>query len=116
MALTACAPIGPSAVVTGDAASLSHASLAPTQIASLGNLSKNEVLARLGQPNFTRHDPPAEIWQYRGASCVLDLFLYPENGGDLRVAHAVSRDPHSAQAATDSCSPFAMPKQTAANS
>ena len=48
------------------------------------------VLARLGDPNFRRRDPPAEVWQYYGDKCVLDLFLYDEDGTQ-RVAHAEIR-------------------------
>ena len=44
----------------------------------------------LGAPVFQRHDAPAELWQYRHKSCVLDLYLYRESGdpgGGLRVQH-----------------------------
>jgi len=34
------------------------------------------VAALLGTPDYRRRDTPAEIWQYRGDGCILDLFLY----------------------------------------
>lgn len=35
-----------------------------------------DVINLLGEPGFIRRDHPAEIWQYRGQSCTLDIFLY----------------------------------------
>lgn len=68
-------------------------------------LDGKEVLAALGDPNFRRRDKPAEIWQYYGPGCILDLFLYddkprasptstkPVEGLDLdgKVVHAELR-------------------------
>ncbi|HTH98281.1 MAG TPA: hypothetical protein VL574_12760 [Stellaceae bacterium] len=117
-ALAACTGVGqPSSSPQAYAglAPIRLAGLAPTQIAALDNLSKTEILAKLGQPDFTRRDPPAEIWQYRSVGCVLDLFMYPQGAGDLHVAHAVSRDPASTVSPQDSCTPFPAPKVTAAS-
>ncbi|CCQ72228.1 hypothetical protein [Magnetospira sp. QH-2] len=49
-----------------------------------------QARSRLGPPDFVRHDPPAELWQYRGESCVLDLFLYKE-GKTAVVRHVETR-------------------------
>lgn len=49
-----------------------------------------EILMALGEPSFRRREPPAEVWQYYGQGCVLDLFLYDETGGQ-RVTHAELR-------------------------
>lgn len=49
-----------------------------------------EIVASLGQPSYRRREAPAEVWQYYGQGCVLDLFLYDENGGQ-RVTHAELR-------------------------
>lgn len=49
-----------------------------------------DIVALLGQPNFRRREQPAEVWQYYGQGCVLDLFLYDEQGGQ-RVTHAELR-------------------------
>jgi hypothetical protein len=76
-----------------------------TQVASLETMSAAAVVARLGTPDFTRQDPPAEIWQYRGSSCVLDVFLYPEDG-QMKVLHANTRERDRAQAPENRCTPF----------
>ncbi|MCH9021050.1 MAG: hypothetical protein IIA73_11890, partial [Proteobacteria bacterium] len=36
----------------------------------------------LGAPGFVREDADARVWQYRGAGCVLDAFLYPYRQAD----------------------------------
>ncbi|MGE5506856.1 MAG: hypothetical protein ACM31L_20725 [Actinomycetota bacterium] len=46
----------------------------------LKGLTAGQVRSVLGSPNFRRRDNPAEIWQYRGNACTLDLFLYDEEG------------------------------------
>lgn len=43
----------------------------------LVGLKPEEIKQILGSPALIRHDSPAQIWQYRGHDCVLDLFLYP---------------------------------------
>jgi hypothetical protein len=44
-------------------------------------LEGKTVLAALGDPNFRRRDKPAEVWQYYGPGCILDLFLYDDAPG-----------------------------------
>ncbi|HLO77916.1 MAG TPA: hypothetical protein VK196_15790 [Magnetospirillum sp.] len=56
----------------------------------LKGLSPTQVHAVLGKPMFTRRDAPAEIWQYRGRACTIDLFLYDE-GGSQTVTHVAVR-------------------------
>lgn len=56
----------------------------------LKGLSPMQVRAVLGKPMFTRRDAPAEIWQYRGRACTIDLFLYDE-GGSQTVTHVAVR-------------------------
>ncbi len=58
--------------------------------ASLVGLSKAELTSLIGAPKWTRRENPAEVWQYQGASCVLDVYLYAENGAP-RVLHAEAR-------------------------
>jgi len=76
-----------------------------TEMASLTQMSDSQLTQRLGAPDFTRHDAPAEIWQYRSASCVLDVFLYPEDGS-LKVVHATTRDRVKLGTPDNSCTPF----------
>lgn len=56
----------------------------------LRGLAAGEVVAKLGDPSFRRHEAPAEVWQYFGPGCVLDLFLYDDKGAQ-RVAHVELR-------------------------
>ena len=92
-----------------------HPLLEVAQLASLKALSTEALVARLGEPDFTRHDPPAEIWQYRGATCVLDVFLYPEDG-EMKVLHAATRDRDRVQAPENNCTPFGPTRSASAGS
>ena len=54
------------------------------------------LLAKLGEPAFRRTDRHANMWQYKNATCVLNVFLYAEdtsdNGGTAsRVLHFDAR-------------------------
>ena len=59
--------------------------------ARLMGLDRAGLAKLLGDPELTRREPPAEIWQYRGASCVFDVFLY-EEAGRQRVTYLEARD------------------------
>ncbi|HXV25113.1 MAG TPA: hypothetical protein VED46_12740 [Alphaproteobacteria bacterium] len=59
--------------------------------ASLVGLSAVELSTLIGAPRWRRWESPAEVWQYLGASCVLDVYLYAD-GGSRRVIHAEARD------------------------
>lgn len=56
----------------------------------LEGLDSDAVRKQFGAPALIRHEPPAEIWQYRSSTCVLDLFLYPAASG-RSVRHAEIR-------------------------
>lgn len=50
------------------------------------------VKAALGDASLLRREPPAQVWQYRTAACVLDVVFYPEGAqGVLQVAHVAYR-------------------------
>jgi len=61
-----------------------------TEPARLKGLTTVQITSALGRPGFTRRDAPAEIWQYRGRACTLDLFLYDDDGRQV-VAHYAMR-------------------------
>jgi len=69
---------------------------------ALKGLTAPQVERLFGPASFRRVDPPAEIWQYRGATCILDLFLYPE-GATMQVAHAQARQPTGGAADLRAC-------------
>jgi hypothetical protein len=60
-----------------------HASL----IRELTGLQPADVVSILGPPDLWRAEPPAELWQYRAADCVLNLFFYSDAGGS-HLTHA----------------------------
>ncbi len=44
--------------------------------------------ALLGEPGFRREEINAQVWQYLGESCVLDVYLYSEGASaPYRVAY-----------------------------
>lgn len=56
----------------------------------------------LGRPDLVRREPPAEIWQYRGAACIFDVFLYEEAGAQ-RVTYIEARNQEAEQTAPRPC-------------
>lgn len=60
----------------------------PQQLYGLDSEGLGELL---GEPSLIRNEDPAEIWQYRGRTCVFDIFLY--QGADRRrVTYVEARD------------------------
>jgi hypothetical protein len=49
-----------------------------------------------------RKDAPAEVWQYAGADCVVDFYLYSGETG-LAVAYMEARDRSAESASPDRC-------------
>lgn len=74
----------------------------PWVMRQFNGLSAAELVARLGEPDFRHAEPPAELWQYRGADCVLDLFLYPQAGSE-RVVYSEARDRSLVRAGVGQC-------------
>jgi hypothetical protein len=107
LGLAACARPAPAVVVAapaivGEPAAAAEPAPAPVAepavarvpaLPVLTGLGAAEVMALLGEPDFRRREPPAELWQYRSADCVLDVFLYGE-GGRYRVVRSETRDRH----------------------
>jgi len=61
-----------------------------------------DVADILGEPAFKRLDGPAEIWQYRGRDCLLDVFFYPDVQGRV-VEHAEFRRRNGAPLSDRDC-------------
>jgi hypothetical protein len=70
--------------------------------ASFIGLGGAELSRTLGQPKQVRKDSPAEIWQYSGADCVVDFYLYAGDAG-LAVAYMEARDQTAESTPTDRC-------------
>ena len=65
-------------------------------------LDPDKLTEMLGRPDLTRREPPAEIWQYRGETCVFDVFLY-EEAGSARVTYLEARDESAHPVAERNC-------------
>ncbi|WP_366555455.1 hypothetical protein [Aquibaculum sediminis] len=65
-------------------------------------LPPSALAETLGQPPVLRRDRPAEIWQYRGGDCVLDVFLYEGDSGS-QVVHLEARDGRANPLAPQDC-------------
>jgi hypothetical protein len=64
------------------------ATVAPPKLAQFHNMKAGEVEALVGEPDFRRVEPPAELWQYRSADCVVDFYLY----GTGDAMHVIDED------------------------
>jgi hypothetical protein len=103
--LAACStPVAPPAAVAPVAAAevpeppsgpAEPAAMRIPELSVLTGMAPAELVALLGEPDFQRPEPPAELWQYRTADCVLDPFLYVA-GGRYRVLGSATRDRHVA--------------------
>lgn len=93
----------------------------PQELVGLGPA---DVQALLGPPELRRVEAMIEVWQYRSERCVLDLYLYPGEGGGpaaadglvalaggIAVAHLETR-PRSSRATQ----PRTAPHRTATSS
>ncbi len=65
-------------------------------------LADRELSSVLGKPRQVRKDAPAEIWQYSGADCVVDFYLYDADGR-MEVAYVEARDVKAEAAPTERC-------------
>ncbi len=84
--LAACAapePVG----VNPPSAATAPALMRVPDLSELAGLHPPQILAMLGQPDLRRDEPPAEVWQYRNADCVVNLFFYQGPDG-YRIVHS----------------------------
>ncbi|HKP26851.1 MAG TPA: hypothetical protein VJV39_23480 [Dongiaceae bacterium] len=72
----------------------------PNSFIGLGDA---ELSRTLGQPKQVRRDEPAEIWQYSGADCVVDFYLYAADAGGLAVAYMEARNQAAESTPADRC-------------
>lgn len=70
--------------------------------ASFIGLGDQDLSRTLGMPRQVRKDAPAEIWQYSGADCVVDFYLYSGERG-LAVAYMEARDRAAESTPADRC-------------
>ncbi len=85
--VSACASPSPGAANSpGAMGSIGRPGSHVPALKELNGLQPPQILAMLGQPDLRRDEPPAEIWQYRAADCVLNLFFY-EDAGSYKLTH-----------------------------
>lgn len=68
----------------------------------LVGMTASDLEKAMGVPGFRRRDDPAEIWQYRGTTCVLDIFLYREKDG-IKVSYVDVRGLTVAKVTGEDC-------------
>lgn len=71
--------------------------------ASLIGLPRERVQEVFGKPRWVRREAPAEVWQYAGKNCVLDLYLYQVEGGGMSVSFVEARDGAAIATEPESC-------------
>lgn len=78
----------------------------PVPLTGLGarirGMEKTAIARLLGEPSFIRRDDPAEIWQYRGERCILDIFMY-KDGNSFAAAHVALRSRTVERPADEAC-------------
>jgi len=87
----------------------------PVHSASILGLDSGAVRKLLGEPGLIRRETPAEVWQYRTASCVLDVVLYDQASGP-RVVYTEARTPTAEPTQADPCLSDVLTKRRSATS
>ena len=72
----------------------------PTQLAGL---TAHEVVQHFGRPALQIQEGTSVKLQFRNSYCVLDAYLYPSTGGQLRVTHVDTRTPSGSGVSQASC-------------
>ena len=76
-----------SSLAVAPVAALSSVNDDPMQFMGLNG---DRLDGQLGRPDLIRRDGPAEVRQFQGGACTLDLFLYPQDG-TMAVKHVELR-------------------------
>nr|NUR36885.1 hypothetical protein [Sphingomonas sp.] len=76
---------------------------APRARSELGGLTANELVGHFGLPALQIREGTSLKLQFRGRSCVLDAYLYPQSGGTLRVTHVDTRSLNGADTDQAAC-------------
>ena len=61
------------------------------------------LIAQLGTPALDQREGPARKLQFRGATCVLDAYLYPQAGAPARVTWIDTRSPQGTDVDRATC-------------
>lgn len=66
----------------------------PPKLEELRGMNAAQLTALLGKPTLMRNEATGQMWQYRGETCVLHLFLYPSGAAansEKRVQYVEAR-------------------------
>jgi hypothetical protein len=66
---------------------------ASPQARVLLGLTPTDLVGHFGHPALQIREGSSLKLQFRGRTCVLDAYLYPSTGGELRVTHVDTRSP-----------------------
>jgi len=98
------APPARATTPSGESSGLFGGFLNRTDPDDLIGQAPTKITATLGRPSLVRREAPAEVWQYRTRSCVLDLFLSDQGDGQgPLVRHVEGRDRAGAPASASDC-------------
>ncbi len=84
----------------GVMASLGTGPLTPD---ALLGAAPSAISARLGEPDFRRTEPQAEIWQYAGGECSLFVYFYEAQTGTLGSRYVDARKVEGGAANKEAC-------------
>ena len=76
---------------------------APHGSRELRGLTANELVGHFGTPALQIREGTSLKLQFRGRTCILDAYLYPQSGGTLRVTHVDTRSPNGADIDQAAC-------------
>jgi len=75
----------------------------PVKQSSLYGLTPQELGGHFGKPALQIHEGNSVKFQFRGARCILDAYLYPGRDGQLRVTYVDTRMPSGADMNQAAC-------------
>jgi hypothetical protein len=80
-----------------------QAATPPGGVQRLEGMSTSDLVGRFGRPALQVREGTSLKLQFRGRSCVLDAYLYPNPSGILRVTHVDTRSPTGVDSDQASC-------------
>jgi hypothetical protein len=82
----------------------------PKELLGLDHAALRRVL---GRPAQVRHEVSAQVWQYVTGDCVVDLYLYNDDSGALKVTYVEARSRSAEQTPTSRCLKSLLERPTA---
>lgn len=67
-------------------------------------MTANELIQHFGKPRLQIREGDGTKLQFAGPNCVLDVYLYPAQGGTPRATHIEARNFQGGKVSAQSCS------------